>query len=100
MQSHPRSLISIAVAALCVTLASCGGGSDSVAFDDQATSGDTGAKRGVLSGAQDPQADIGVDGDFYLNYTTVTLFGPKATGAWPTGVTLRGTDGAAGPAGP
>jgi hypothetical protein len=40
-----------------------------------------------------------VDGDFYINTTTHTLFGPKASGAWPTGISLVGPAGAAGPTG-
>jgi hypothetical protein len=41
-----------------------------------------------------------VDGDFYINTATNTLFGPKAGGAWPSGVSLVGPTGATGPAGP
>jgi hypothetical protein len=53
-----------------------------------------------------------VDGDFYINTTTNTLFGPKSGGAWPSGVSLvgpagatgatgaQGSTGATGPAGP
>jgi hypothetical protein len=40
-----------------------------------------------------------VNGDFYINTTTHTLFGPKAGDAWPTGVSLVGPTGAAGPTG-
>ena len=50
--------------------------------------------RTILSGAVDPTTE-GVDGDFYINTTTSTLFGPKAT-TWPAGVSLvgpAGTDG-------
>lgn len=62
----------------------------------------------VLNGTSDPTT-VGVDGDFYLNTTSSTLFGPKASGAWPAGVSLvgptgpqgaTGPDGAQGPAGP
>jgi hypothetical protein len=63
----------------------------------------------ILNGTTDPTTQ-GVNGDFYLNTGTSTLFGPKAT-TWPTGVPLigplgpqgdpgaDGVDGAAGPAG-
>ncbi len=49
----------------------------------------------VLSGTANPGAGVGTDGDFYLNTATSTLFGPKAAGAWPTGVSLLGAAGAA-----
>jgi len=49
----------------------------------------------VLSGTVDPTTE-GVDGDFYINTTSNTIFGPKATGAWPTGVSLVGPQGPAG----
>jgi hypothetical protein len=54
----------------------------------------------VLSGTSNPLAATGSNGDFYINTTTNTLFGPKAGGAWPTGVSLVGPQGATGPAGP
>jgi parallel beta-helix repeat protein len=49
----------------------------------------------VLNGAGAPASSTGVDGDYYLDKSTypaaVTLYGPKASGAWPgTGVTLTG----------
>lgn len=52
----------------------------------------------VLHGTADP-ASQGVDGDFYINTSTNTLFGPKANGTWPTGVSLVGPAGTAGPQG-
>jgi hypothetical protein len=59
--------------------------------------GDTGAAgtdgRTILSGAVDPTTE-GADGDFYINTATSTLFGPKASGTWPAGVSLIGADGA------
>jgi hypothetical protein len=65
----------------------------------------------ILNGAIDPTTE-GVDGDFYINTVTNTLFGPKDSGAWPAGVSLigpagsdgndgaPGADGAVGPQGP
>lgn len=49
----------------------------------------------VLTGTGAPNATVGVDGDYYVDQATypasVTLYGPKASGAWPgTGVTLSG----------
>ncbi|WP_316819690.1 hypothetical protein [Pedobacter gandavensis] len=57
------------------------------------------AGNAILNGAGIPTG--GADGDFFLNTTTNTLYGPKAGGLWPaTGVSLVGATGAAGPAGP
>ncbi|MEQ7799551.1 hypothetical protein ABDJ41_07025 [Pedobacter sp. ASV1-7] len=39
----------------------------------------------ILSGSSAPTAGVGKDGDFYLNLTTTTLFGPKTAGNWPSG---------------
>jgi hypothetical protein len=57
----------------------------------------------VLNGNINPVAGIGMNGDFYINTTTNELFGPKANGAWPQGISLVGPSGAnglQGPAGP
>jgi len=55
------------------------------------TSGNT-----VLSGSGAPSSSTGVNGDFYINTTTNTMFGPKASGAWPaTGTSLVGPAGSA-----
>lgn len=44
----------------------------------------------VLNGTSNPSNLLGVDGDFYINTTNWTIFGPKASGAWPAGVSLVG----------
>jgi hypothetical protein len=50
----------------------------------------------ILSGDGAPAAGIGQRGDFYLDLTASTLFGPK-TDAWPTtGTSLVGAQGAPG----
>jgi hypothetical protein len=54
--------------------------------------------KSVLSGAVDPTTE-GVNGDFYINTTTWTIFGPKAGGVWPAGVSLVGPTGPAGSGG-
>lgn len=54
----------------------------------------------VRYGTSNPTAGIGNDGDFYINTTSNYLFGPKAAGAWPTGISLVGPQGAAGATGP
>ena len=59
-----------------------------------------GVESTLLSGAADPTAGDGLDGDFWLRTDTNVLFGPKADGAWPTpGTSLVGPAGPAGPAG-
>jgi hypothetical protein len=50
----------------------------------------------VGNGTTDPASSTGVDGDFYINTATSMLFGPKASGTWPTGVSLVGSTGATG----
>jgi len=47
--------------------------------------------RTILSGTVNPTTE-GVDGDFYINTATSTLFGPKNV-TWPTGVSLVGPAG-------
>jgi len=46
--------------------------------------------RTILNGTSNPTGSVGKDGDFYINKTTTTLFGPKAGGVWPSGVSLIG----------
>jgi Chaperone of endosialidase/Collagen triple helix repeat (20 copies) len=53
----------------------------------------------VLSGANNPAPAVGVDGDFFINTTTSTIFGPKVAGVWPPGISLIGPVGSQGPAG-
>jgi hypothetical protein len=72
----------------------------------QGPTGLTGANgKTILNGTTNPGTSQGTDGDFYLNRTTSTLFGPKASGVWPAGVSLigpqgpTGATGATGPAG-
>ena len=67
--------------------------------------------KSVLNGAVAPTTE-GVDGDFYINTATSTIYGPKAGGNWgsgtpligpvgPIGVTgAQGPVGATGPTGP
>jgi hypothetical protein len=50
----------------------------------------------ILNGTADPSSGAGVDGEFYINTTTQTIFGPKTSGAWPTGIPLVGPAGVAG----
>jgi hypothetical protein len=51
--------------------------------------GATGADgRSLLNGTTNPTSGVGANGDFYINTTTLTLFGPKASGTWPAGISL------------
>ena len=69
---------------------------------DKGDTGTTGLNgRTILNGAGNPSnTSIGGDGDFYLNTSTLTLFGPKAGGVWGMGVLIIGEDGAQGETGP
>jgi hypothetical protein len=54
----------------------------------------------ILNGTIDPSNELtGVDGDFYLNTSTLTFFGPKFSGSWPSGVLLIGKKGDQGESG-
>jgi hypothetical protein len=53
----------------------------------------------LLSGTTDPPNTIGNNGDYYINLSTYTFFGPKTSGAWSTGASLIGEVGATGLAG-
>ena len=48
----------------------------------------------ILYGPTDPSTE-GVLGDFYINTTSHTLFGPKTTN-WPVGISLVGPQGDSG----
>lgn len=58
----------------------------------------------VLNGTGSPADSLGSNGDFYLDTAADVLYGPKASGTWPTpGTSLvgnSGPQGAQGPAGP
>jgi hypothetical protein len=57
----------------------------------------------VLNGVVPPTALDGVDGDFFIDTATATIYGPKAAGVWGVGTPLIGPigpPGLTGPAGP
>lgn len=69
-------------------------------------SGGTSGPRGnsMLSGTGAPTSTVGIDGDYYIDTTnaptSLTLYGPRASGTWPaTGTTLSSTAGYAALAG-
>lgn len=49
----------------------------------------------ILSGMGAPASGLGTNGDFYLDTAVSALYGPKSSGAWPTGVSLTGQAAAA-----
>lgn len=63
--------------------------------------GTGGTSPGLHSGTTTPAHTLGLDGDFYINLSSKILYGPKASGAWPTiGISIVGSLGPAGPTGP
>ena len=55
----------------------------------------------VLAGTSPPTGGIGVNGDLFLDTANKFLYGPKATGVWPSGIDLsNGPTGAIGTTGP
>ena len=60
-----------------------------------------GTSPGLYSGTSTPADTIGLDGDFYINLSSKILYGPKASGAWPTtGISIVGSLGPIGATGP
>lgn len=51
----------------------------------------------VLGGEAPPTGGIGNDGDLFIDLANKTLYGPKASGSWPTGIDL--SQGPSGPTG-
>ena len=47
----------------------------------------------LLSGDGAPANVLGKDGDFYLDKTTVSIYGPKTASGWGNGTVLKGKDG-------
>ena len=52
-----------------------------------------------MNGILAPSNGQGVDGDFYINTASNFIYGPKANGIWPSGVSLVGPQGPAGATG-
>lgn len=44
----------------------------------------------VLNGTSNPTSLTGVDGDFYINTVSNSIFGPKTSGAWGSGTAMGG----------
>lgn len=54
-------------------------------------SGDDGMT--ILNGAGAPTSGDGVDGDFWIQHPAWVIYGPKAAGIWPSGVSLLSLSG-------
>ena len=105
-------LTAMSFVCLAITLTGCGGGggggdskpatTQSTATTPTATTTTTSQapaaapSNTLLSGTTDPTSSVGNDGDFYINTTTWMIFGPKANGVWPAGVSLAGPPGPTG----
>jgi hypothetical protein len=53
----------------------------------------------VLNGTGAPSSGLGVNGDFYIDPAAQLIYGPKASGAWPAGVSYQGATGPTGATG-
>jgi hypothetical protein len=53
----------------------------------------------LLSGTTAPAAGLGYNGDFYLDSVTWLIYGPKTTGGWGAGTSIRGPQGTTGTTG-
>jgi hypothetical protein len=53
----------------------------------------------IRTGTGAPASSLGADGDFYIDTDADEIYGPKASGAWGTGTSIVGPQGATGPAG-
>jgi len=50
----------------------------------------------ILNGKGAPIASKGIDGDFYIDTRSLSIYGPKAKGKWPVAQSLQGASGANG----
>jgi hypothetical protein len=53
----------------------------------------------ILSGAGVPSANLGLNGDFYVDTKSMNFYGPKKNNLWPIPISLKGTTGPVGPSG-
>jgi len=84
-----KKVILMAVAVLgALTVSSCGKETEKVIERVEVQKGNQ-----ILSGDGAPAASLGAVGDYYLNKTTMELYGPKTTEGWGTAMGLKGTPG-------
>jgi hypothetical protein len=79
--------------------------SDAEDFSDSAQSAAIAAinaPRGktILNGSVDPTSSDGYDGDFWVNTSTMMIFGPRTSGSWGSGTSIVGPEGNQGDPGP
>ena len=53
----------------------------------------------VKSGSGVPSTKVGINGDFYIDLSTMNFYGPKKNNRWPLPTSLRGPTGPIGPSG-
>jgi len=53
----------------------------------------------ILNGSGVPASSLGINGDFYIDTTAHTVYGPKAAGAWGTATSIIGPIGTTGSTG-
>tara|TARA_R100000808_G_scaffold5254_1_gene16132 strand:+ start:5043 stop:5759 length:717 start_codon:yes stop_codon:yes gene_type:complete len=53
----------------------------------------------LLNGSGAPSSGTGIDGDFYLDTAANNIYGPKASGSWPSGTSIVGPTGSTGATG-
>lgn len=53
----------------------------------------------IYNGSGAPSSGLGINGDFYIDTTGRLIYGPKASGSWPAGVSMAGSAGATGATG-
>jgi hypothetical protein len=47
----------------------------------------------ILNGKTPPTSSIGKNGDFYIDTKNLMFYGPKKSGLWPLGISMKGADG-------
>mgnify|MGYP000200184666 FL=1 len=84
-----RKVILMAVAVLvALTISNCGKETEKVIERVEVQKGSQ-----ILSGNGMPTTSLGSVGDYYLNKTTMELYGPKTTEGWGNAIVLKGTQG-------
>ena len=84
-----KKVILITVAVLgALTVSSCGKETEKVIERVEVQKGNQ-----ILSGNGAPAASLGAVGDYYLNKTTMELYGPKTAEGWGSAMGLKGTKG-------
>ena len=84
-----RKVILMAVAVLvAITISNCGKETEKVIERVEVQKGSQ-----ILSGNDVPTTSLGAVGDYYLNKTTMELYGPKTTEGWGNAIGLKGAQG-------